>query len=191
MADLHGHCDATHRYRATGICPYWEIIVLESRFVTLFIGSFSKKDSLDAALVVFVITLAQLILQQCFKPFRETAEEAAHWSSANRMAVTSYACQLVVLLVGVVSIFLGPAVAENKALSLALGIVAVVALAAPLTLTVMIIRRKAGVYIHTAAAVAVAAVGMEQPGTEEDDGSGNEKKATGASMVNPLALTTE
>lgn len=165
--------------------------MLESRFVTLFIGSFSKKDSLDAALVVFVITLAQLVLQQCFKPFRETAEEAAHWSSANRMAVTSYACQLVVLLVGVVSIFLGPAVAENQALSLALGIVAVVALAAPLTLTVMIIRRKAGVYIHTAATVAVAAVGMEQPGTEEDDGSGNEKKATGASVVNPLALATE
>ena len=105
--------------------------------------------------------------------------------------MTSYACQLVVLLVGVVSIFLGPAVAENQALSLALGIVAVVALAAPLTLTVMIIRMKAGVYIHTAATVAVAAVGMEQPGTEEDDGSGNEKKATGALVVNPLALATE
>lgn len=123
------------RYLAEGICPYWELIVLESRFATIFIGSFMH-DSLLAAIFIIVVTLGLFITHIKLKPFLETIDEATHWSSANQMGVLGYVCTLVILMIGLVSI-LGDPLDETVALVLAL--LALLVIMLPLALTVVII----------------------------------------------------
>lgn len=79
-------------YRADSLGPYWELVVLLTRFSTIFMGSAAEIDRAPTAgaVSVIIITLVLLAMQTKFKPFQETPEQAAHWSSANKMAQLGY-----------------------------------------------------------------------------------------------------
>ena len=111
--------------------------MLEVRSMTTLIGSFID-DPLTAVLLVIVITLGLLVMQIKFKPFHETPEEAAHWSSANQMSVLGYVCTLAILVVGLASILCAPL---GDIATLLLSLSALVALMVPLILTVIISTR--------------------------------------------------
>ena len=89
--------------------------------------------------VSIFVTTVMLIMQLASRPFVETAEEASHWSAANKMAALSYVCQLVILVVGFVDV--------NDTGGLGLGgiltVLALVSLLLPLVLTLIIIRSNA------------------------------------------------
>ena len=131
------------RYSVDSVCCYWELIVLEARFATIFVGRFvpdvikddfgRKAGALVSALLTIAITLWLLHMMAKLKPYRETAEDAAHWSSANKMGTLSYNSQLVVLAVGLLCIILGDSASE--AIKIVLTLIAVVALMVPLALT--------------------------------------------------------
>ena len=106
--------------------------MLEVRFVTMFVGPVVSDPLLSASLV-FAITLCLLLTQAMLKPYKETAEDAAHWSSANKMGTVGYSSQLVVLAVGLLCIILGDSASE--AVKIVLTLIAVVALMVPLALT--------------------------------------------------------
>jgi hypothetical protein len=110
--------------------------MLEVRFLTIAIGEIAE-DPVTAASLVITITLGLLIMQAKLAPFRESAEEAAHWSSCNKMGTVGYTSQLVVLAVGLLCAILGDSV--SKTVGVLLSLVAVVALVVPLALTVKII----------------------------------------------------
>lgn len=124
------------RYRAEGMCPYWELLMLEVRFAIMIIGSVIG-DPLISALLVAAATSGLLVIQAVSKPFLETPEQEAHWSSVNKLAVVSYACTLVFLLVGLVSILSGPVGGGFGHLLSSLGLIA---LAIPVILTARIIQ---------------------------------------------------
>lgn len=114
--------------------PYWELLVLEVRFAIMTIGAVFD-DPLISALLVAAATLGLLVMQAVSKPFLETPEQEAHWSSVNKMAVVSYACTLVFLLVGLVSILSGSVDGAFGHLLTSLGLIA---LGMPAILTVRI-----------------------------------------------------
>ncbi len=120
------------RYRAESICYAWELLVLEVRFLIIIIGGLIM-DPIISALAAIVITLCLLIMHVWFKPYKETAKEAAHWSSSNRMGTVSYCTQLVVLAVGFLCNMMGDSLSNS--LNVMLSLVAVVALSIPLALT--------------------------------------------------------
>ncbi len=132
--------------------------MLEVRFLTMFIGS-SEVNPIDSALLVMAITLGLLIMQACLKPFRESAEEAAHWSSCNKMGIVGYISQLVVLAVGLLCILADPL---SDAFEVLLTLVAVVALLVPLALTGKIFEMNKATY------VGVATVAFDNVLDEED-----------------------
>lgn len=121
--------------------------MLEVRFVTMYIGAFGA-DPITGALVVIAITLCLFIAQVRLKPFKETAEEAAHWSSSNKMGTVGYISQLVVLTIGLLSAMLvdSPSPIANVLLSA----VAVVALLIPLGLTAKAIALNKEAYASVA-----------------------------------------
>ena len=135
--------------------------MLAARFLTMFIGSprliiGSSLPPIVGALMVIAISLGLLAAQIASKPFLETPEEAAHWSSSNKMGVLAYVCQLVVLAVGLTSIMADDL---DDTATVLLSIPALVALVVPLALTVIIVRSNADVYIDTAASIATALSG--------------------------------
>ena len=173
----HGHLTTTccsRRYRADGLCPYWELIVLEARFLTMFIGASTPDAPVVGALMVIAVSLGLLAAQILFKPFLETPEEAAHWSSSNKMGMLAYVCQLVVLAVGLTSIMADDL---DDTATVLLSIPALVALVVPLALTAIIVRSNADVYIDTAASIAAAL------SNKLSDAVGEDKAVT---VANPL-----
>lgn len=153
------HCLLSHlicgllrcRYRADSICFAWELIVLEARFLTIVIGQFDRLYPITSASLVIAITLGLLIIQACLKPFRESAEEAAHWSSCNKMAIVGYTSQLVVLAVGLLCTILADSL--SNAVEVLLALVAAVALLVPLTLMVKIVEMNKATYASVATGV--------------------------------------
>ena len=119
--------------------------MLEVRFLTIFIGI---ADPITSASLVIAITLGLLIMQARLKPFRESAEEAAHWSSCNKMGAVGYISQLVVLAVGLLSIILADSL--SNAVEVLLTLVAVVALLVPLALTGKIFEMNKATYVSVA-----------------------------------------
>ena len=80
-------------YRDESIGPYWELVVLLARFLTIFIGSGTTATRGFAgfgAVLIILVSLGLLAMQAKFKPFLETPEQATHWSSANKMAQLGY-----------------------------------------------------------------------------------------------------
>lgn len=127
--------------------------MLEVRFTTMFIGSPIGIDVMgstgqDTALAVIAITLCLLIIQAVLKPYMETAEEAAHWSSPNKMGIVGYLSQLVVLVVGVLSIMFEDS--QDDAIGVVLSLVAAVALVLPLGLTGTAIVQNKDEYVGAA-----------------------------------------
>ena len=110
--------------------------MLEVRFATIFVGGLVS-NALVSASLVFAITLGLLLMQAKLKPYKETAHDVAHWSSANKMGTVGYSSQLVVLAVGLLCIILGDFTSE--AVKIVLTLIAVVALMVPLALTAKII----------------------------------------------------
>ena len=106
--------------------------MLEVRFATMFVGGLVS-NALVSASLVFAITLGLLLMQAKLKPYKETAHDAAHWSSANKMGTVGYSSQLVVLAVGLLCVILGDSASE--AVKIVLALIAVVALMVPLVLT--------------------------------------------------------
>ena len=139
--------------------------MLEVRFITIFVGGLVTAVSpLVAASLVIIITLCLLLMQTKLKPYKETAEDAAHWSSANKMGTVGYISQLVVLGVGLLCAILDDSVSE--AIKIALSLIAVVALLIPLTLTAKIIVLNKHTYISAASDV-VSNV-LHKPGSDEE-----------------------
>ena len=159
------------RYRAESVCCYWEIIMLEVRFITMFVGGFVT-DPLVAAPLVIAITLCLLLMQAKLKPHRETAEDAAHWSSANKMGTVGYSSQLVVLGIGLLCAFLGDSVSE--AVQIVLTLIAVVALLVPLALTAKIIAMNKGTYVD--AATDVVSNVLHKSGSGEENATSREEE---------------
>lgn len=147
LIDSDGSVCSACRYRVESVCCYWELIMLEVRFVTMFVGTFVSDPLLSASLV-FAITLCLLLTQAMLKPYKETAEDAAHWSSANKMGTVGYSSQLVVLAVGLLCVTLGDSASE--AVKIALTLIAVVALMVPLSLTAKIIVMNKDTYVRVA-----------------------------------------
>ena len=110
--------------------------MLEARFATSLIGSFTQAQPIVGALISIIITSALLVLQTKQEPFLETSAAAAHWSSANRMAVVAYGCQLVVLAVGLLSILVAPL---GDVIAVLLALPALAALVVPLAATIFVI----------------------------------------------------
>ena len=137
----------TCRYRAESICCYWELIMLEVRFATILVGGFVSNALVSASLVI-AITLGLLLMQAKLKPYKETAHDVAHWSSANKMGTVGYSSQLVVLAVGLLCIILGDITSE--AVKIVLTLIAVVALMVPLALTAKIIVLNKDEYVGIA-----------------------------------------
>ena len=140
----------TCRYRVESICCYWELIMLEVRFATILVGGFVSNALVSASLVI-AITLGLLLMQAKLKPYKETAHDVAHWSSANKMGTVGYSSQLVVLAVGLLCIILGDFTSE--AVKIVLTLIAVVALMVPLALTAKIIVLNKDEYMGIATAV--------------------------------------
>lgn len=105
----------------------------------MFVGTATTliQAPIIAMFFVTIFTLVLLVMQKRVKPFREAPGEAGHWSSPNKMAELGYICQLVILMVGLVAILGAPL---GDAFSLVLALPALVALAIPITLTVIILR---------------------------------------------------
>ena len=135
------------RYHVESICCYWELIMLEVRFATIFVGGLVS-NALVSASLVFTITLGLLLMQAKLKPYKETAHDAAHWSSANKMGTVGYSSQLVVLAVGLLCVILGDFTSE--AVKIVLTLIAVVALMVPLALTAKIIVLNKDEYVGMA-----------------------------------------
>jgi hypothetical protein len=89
------------RYEAR--CYWWDIVYIEARFATLVAGSLIE-DKNTSVLSILGIAVCMLVLQVVFKPFRETDQEKAKWTSTNHVGVLSYACQVIVLLCGLTSL---------------------------------------------------------------------------------------
>ena len=99
------------RYRAP--CFFWELLYLEARFATIAAGAFSRQHPLTSAWTIIGITTAMLGLQLKLKPFLESAEQAKRLLSSNNMGVLGYISQLVVLLAGVLSLWMGWGAVES------------------------------------------------------------------------------
>ncbi len=123
--------------------------MLEVRFATIFVGGFVS-NALVSASLVFTITLGLLLMQAKLKPYKETAHDAAHWSSANKMGTVGYSSQLVVLAVGLLCVILGDLDFTNEAVKIVLALIAVVALMVPLALTAKIIVLNKDEYVGMA-----------------------------------------
>ena len=121
--------------------------MLEVRFATIFVGGFVSNALVSASLVI-AITMGLLLMQAKLKPYKETAHDAAHWSSANKMGTVGYSSQLVVLAVGLLCIILGDITSE--AVKIVLTLIAVVALMVPLALTAKIIVLNKDEYVGMA-----------------------------------------
>ena len=80
---------------------------IEARFATLVAGSLIE-DKNTSVLSILGIAVCMLVLQVVFKPFRETDQEKAKWTSTNHVGVLSYACQVIVLLCGLTSLSRNP-----------------------------------------------------------------------------------
>ena len=147
--------------------------MLEVRFLTIFIGKYVA-DPITSASLVIAITLGLLIMQARLKPFRESAEEATHWSSCNKMGTVGYISQLVVLAVGLLSIILADSL--SNAVEVLLTLVAVVALLVPLTLTAKIIEMNKATYVS----VATSAIGnvLSDAAVGGSDGDEEDRAAT-------------
>ena len=108
--------------------------MLETRFAITIVGTVID-DPLTSAIAVAGMTLGLLMAQAVSKPFLQTPEQEAHWSSANKMALIIYACTLAFLLVGLVSILNDPV---GDGLGYLLSLLAMIALFIPVILTVRI-----------------------------------------------------
>lgn len=117
------------RYRTNAYA--WELLVLESRFVTMAAGAILY-PTIACGVCIFV-TVAILGLHIKLKPFLTTPEEEAHWSSANKMGTLGLICTLVMLFVGLKSL-INPD--DGGGLDF-FSLVGVVALVLPLILTLV------------------------------------------------------
>ena len=124
--------------------------MLEGRFLTMLIGVLVT-DPIVAASWVIAITVALLSMQATLKPFHESAEQAAQWSSCNKMSIVSYSSQLVVLVVGLVNIIWHGSLSST--ITWLLSLVAVVALVIPLVLTGKIIAMNKDTYARVGTSV--------------------------------------
>jgi hypothetical protein len=127
-------CCCVGRYKAGAYA--WELLNLEVRYVTIAVGCFMRDHPIYSAQICIAITLIFLVLQLKYKPYLETNEEAKHWSSSNKMGILGYFCQLVVLVVGLISIVAAPL---GELMALLLATVSFAALVLPLILTLIII----------------------------------------------------
>ena len=93
--------------RYTAQCYWWDLMYIETRFATLLVGGLVKNKS-TAAFSILGIATGTLALQLIFKPFQETQEEKGKWTSTNNVGVLSYACQVIVLLCGLTSLYRDP-----------------------------------------------------------------------------------
>ena len=142
--------------------------MLEMRFATIFVGAFVL-DALVSASLVIAITLCLLLMQAKLKPYKETVEDAAHWSSANKMGTLGYSSQLVVLAVGLLCVILGDSASE--AVKIVLALIAVVALMVPLVLAAKAIAMNKDTYVDVATAV-VSNV-LQDSSSDEENASGS------------------
>ena len=110
-------------------CYRWEILTLLGRVFTMAALLMSPAYALA---VYLVVTTTILAMQLCFKPFLETEEEAAPWSSPNKQAGLSYAASITFFIVGLVL-----HVSEADGDGAAAGLLSVVAILAVLALTAM------------------------------------------------------
>eukprot|EP01046_Picozoa_sp_COSAG06_P026536 COSAG06_NODE_2287_length_7155_cov_20.776927_8_plen_350_part_00 len=180
------------RYRADSVCFAWELIMLEVRFLTIFIGwhgKYAADPITSASLVIAITLLGLLIMQACLKPFRESVEEAAHWSSCNKMAAVGYISQLVVLAVGLLSIILADSL--SNAVEVLLTLVAVVALLVPLMLTGKIFEMNKATYVSVATSVIDNVLSDAVGGSDSDPSTGDRVTWTKSDDDIPIGLVGE
>ena len=134
----------------------------------IFVGGFVSNVLVSPSLVI-AITLCLLLMQAKLKPYRETAEDAAHWSSANKMGTLGYSSQLVVLAVGLLCVILGDSASE--AVKIVLALIAVVALMVPLVLTAKAIAMNKDTYVDVAT-TAVSNI-LQDSSSDEENASGS------------------
>ena len=93
------------RYKAN--CFWWDILYIEARFMTTAAGTLLS-NQVHVALTIIGIAAFLLFMQKAYQPFAETDEEKSQWNSANNVAILSYACQVIVLLCGLTSLWRDP-----------------------------------------------------------------------------------
>jgi len=100
------------------------------------VGKFAAPAASAVFSVLVTSTLLLLVIKR--KPFLESEEEAGHWSGPNQMSIIAFVCQLIMLAVGMVSIFAGPI---EGAAGVLLSLIATVPLFVPLVLTGILMRK--------------------------------------------------
>eukprot|EP01051_Picozoa_sp_SAG22_P001923 SAG22_NODE_80_length_21788_cov_9.742542_12_plen_223_part_00 len=82
-------------------CYYFEFVALVGRAVLIVSGILlTKNHPIFCQLVCILVVLVSMALLIKLKPFEEEPEDAAKWSSANKMAAVAAACQAVGMACG-------------------------------------------------------------------------------------------
>ena len=119
-------------------CYYFEFVALVGRAVLILSGILlTKNHPIFGQLVCIVVILVSMALLIKLKPFEEEPEDAAKWSSINKLAAEAAACQAIDMGLGLVS-----KVLEDNGMTTELSgglitISAVLVFLVPLTMTAM------------------------------------------------------
>lgn len=120
-------------------CYWWEIMTFQGRLLTMSALLFPQSISVA---IYMVVTTTMLTLQLRFKPFLESKDEAAHWSSPNKQAVLCYIASLTFMTVGFLAQVSEPD--SDSFASILLSFVAIAALLTPLAMSVIIVGQTYG-----------------------------------------------
>jgi hypothetical protein len=116
-------------------CFWWEIMTLEVRLLVMFSVTLSAAAS---QALISAVALSLLGLQWIFKPFRETSEEANHWTSPNNQALLASVVVVFVMLVGVICTL--SELTPGSGVATAIGLLTMAVLLIPSGATIAIVR---------------------------------------------------
>jgi hypothetical protein len=115
-------------------CYWWELVALNGRMLMAFSDILTLAYGAEAAVATYLlVTLLMLGLQLRYKPFLESSDEAAKWSSPNKQSALAHIATIVILLIGLVS--LTSSTDPHGGLADVLALIGIVAVLTPAAMT--------------------------------------------------------
>eukprot|EP01051_Picozoa_sp_SAG22_P002172 SAG22_NODE_95_length_20791_cov_40.318514_12_plen_357_part_00 len=118
---------------------YFEFVALGGRAVLILSGILlTKRHPIIGQIVCIVVILVSMALLIKLKPFEEQPEDAAKWSSVNKLAAEAAACQAVGMACGLGSKVLADSDNTSDVTDGVISFVQVLALMVPVTMTAVV-----------------------------------------------------
>ena len=110
---------------------FYELVLLELRLMLIVVGTLSEQIVVSQCFSV-IITIAACALQYKLQPFVEDEEEATKWSGLNNQAMATLMCQLMAIVLGMLSTAVAAADSvKGSALGFSIALGSLVALVTP------------------------------------------------------------